>query len=570
MKLIEHLNNLKTAAKNRIPEIVQGEYERCVKSCEGEAMFGGGQLLYKLAFDEKDDRFSAVRAAFLPRALSCSGRENARAYAKLNELKEVLKKHDMLIGGCKNTIQDLKRSAANCRKSGDRESLTAIRCDLDKARDALEEAIRAKDETIRQVNFASARASAMVVDYGLLNATDERMSADRELRQAEIKRLGYGPNNKRRDEVPRIEYAEDTYENVMTKLWDTFYTDMKSLDGEFQDRGLISDIRGKIKEAVEKMSFQAGKYPSLKDITHTALYRQIKKKTGKPTPTFDEISKGGYGLHAEYLGSGFGQKNDCHLYHVRQEVGTRLKPRKVEYDLLVHRPFPSHAQVQGWTLSPGDKPYVTPIVSLPDLKSASSKSYVTNDYSTGRSLLGGSLLVATFVGEFINEEVTLPRWLVESFQRIDAIDSQLAESAGVPLRSLELSERGNKIQTVRRSDRPECVEWVHSYEQAWYRRNRLFAKARRCREAIFKTAAARIARLHTHLIEDPVDLAALKRNLTRDRRRDNALSVRNRRNFQVAAPGELRRILRQSSLDRSIKVTTESSSRTCSQRTYQS
>lgn len=491
-----------------------------------------------------------------------------REYAKVGvwRAKQELAKHDMLIGAAKKAVKELKMQGASCRRAKDREGMEAVRNEAEMADKSLQEAKANKEAAIKILNIAESRCSQIAVDWEPLKASQAKMKSDRESRKAELKRLGIvGPNDKRRHDVPVPQYTDGTYENAVTAMFEKFYSDQKELSARYQKLGLHSTIRAEILDAIADMTFTCDPLKPGDIAPHSSLSVQIKAKSGHSAPTFDELMAGSYGLAIQYVGSGTGKNNDCHLYHIRQDVGTRDVPRVAEYDMLLHRPIPANASMQRWTLVLGEKPYVTVMIGKTVVACESKTSYVTNDYSTGRQVAGGGLLVCHFLGEHINEPVYLPGWLVEKFQRVDELDEMLAESAGDLLKSLGLSERDHKITTIRNSSSQfsECADWLSRFDRTWNARNKMLKQARGCRDAIFHTVAARVSKLHTHLIEDPIDLAELKRNKTRDRRRDHDLSDRNRRNFQIAAPGELRRILRETNLDRSIKITTEHSSRTC-------
>jgi hypothetical protein len=508
---------------------------------------------------------------------------------KAGELKKQLATHDMLIGGLTHEMNELTSLHAAEKSKGGDVSRIGNQIKLLKVR--LAEAKVAKKVAVKELN---SYAAYQKTQYEIVQAAGieyrERcaaFAARLKQRSEEIDALGYGPSSHLRRDYPWPQWDVGSFEEARHERLRKFDKDTKELSRQFQLKGLHSDIRAEIVKAVEAMTFENWRPPrwdemqpcnslslQLKSTKRTdydaqpTIVKGRKKYPKKevPCPTFDELLASGWsGLKLTYLGSGSGGRDDCHLYHVAQNIGTADDPQWIEYDILLHRPWPKHARLQQWHVQIDERPYVTVILSTEGEADPQPVSYVANDYSTGRERADGGLSVAHFVGESINEEVYLPSWLVRRFHDVYAIDAAMDKSAGDLLESLGLSTKGNKIRAIRRAavESLRASNWLDWRDREWARRNKLHSRAINARRHIYRVAAYRIAKLHTHLIEDPAELATLKENKNRDRRREKSLNDTARRNFQIAAPGELRKYLRESKLDCSIKVKTAYSSRTC-------
>jgi hypothetical protein len=484
---------------------------------------------------------------------ACVAFEAARA--KHHDYNRLLAHQDMVIGALRKEKADLRAQKADLSEVTDKLNAanTEKKCLAD-TRD------KYKSECVDVL--WSARSEAKKEYDTRREAYHAALKAVSDL----AKSLGYGPNNHRRKELPTPEYAEGSWEFAYQTVSYQFGRDKKALGARYQAAGLHSGIRGEISTAVDEMEFTCSDRP--RPAPYNTLPLQFKKTAKKDCPTFAELEQRCQGLKLTYLGSGAGKRGDCYLYEVEQQIGTSGKPRTITYELMMHRPWPKDAKLQRWALRlRDDREYVSIILSReastePDTRPT---SYVANDYSMGRMRDDGGLSVAHFVGEHINEEVYIPSWLVNKFRAIEDMDAAIDASAGKLLTDLDGSLRGDKLVTIRRlaETSMRAQEWLAWRSKEWSYRNKLHRQATRAREHIFQVAVARISRLHTHLIEDQVEIAELKRKKTRDRAKGDGLRDETRRNATIAAPGELRKFLRASGMIQDIKVGTANASRIC-------
>lgn len=480
--------------------------------------------------------------------------------AKHAVIAEQLAHCDMIIGGLKKQKSEARKAKTDTAIIQEQldSANTAKKCLADE-RDAFKRTVVDPLHAMRHVGYQE--YNARLASYN---------DAIKEVKKSVA---GLGPNHSARKAIVLPSYPADSFEHAHQQMNANFDVAIKALGKEFQSLGLASGIRGEVTEAVSAMKFTFDRQPFTREYDSFPVQFKKDNKRGIECPTFAELSTGRQGLQLTYLGSGAGKNNDCHLYEVVQQIGNKAAPAELRYDLLVHRLWPVNARCQRWTLRmDSSKSYVTVILAQPPVVAVCDQPiYVTNDYSMGRTRPDGGINVCYFLGANINEEVFIPGWLVEKFHSIEAVDAMIDKSAGELLSSLDVSLKGNKLVTIRRlaETSASARTWLVWRDREWARRNKLHHQAINARQNIFQTAVARVAQSHTHLIEDQIELADLKRKKTRDRAEPNTLNDSVRRNNQIAAPGELRKYLRASGLIMDVRVETANSSNICPHCTHQ-
>lgn len=402
----------------------------------------------------------------------------------------------------------------------------------------------------------------------------------------QLKAEGVGPNSSRRKEARWPTYAAGSFEARFEEIRATADAGHKALRNKYQKLGLHEGTRGKIDKDVKDIKDTGLEYrPRMKPVKSDSFVLQFKKQKGRcftlADLVIDKAAKWESGrwsfLVLKYLGHGQGKRDDSYLYAVRQNIGTAKRPVYIEYQLMMHRRIPENAELAKWTLRlNGGRPYVSPIFDHAGMPRKTGNCVFTCDYSFGRLDDDGNLVVCYLLGDHINEELILPAWLVAKFEACAQIDEWLAGEAKKFFEALGKKTKGCAIRAIYGliakyenhgegdvHDYNRAVKWIAWYHSEKAQREKLFSQAARARDNIYLTAAARVARLHSHWIDDPMNIAEGKRKQSRDKAVPDVLPDIVRSRAFYAAPGKIRKAFRKKGLIQDRKIKTENSSRTC-------
>ncbi len=251
------------------------------------------------------------------------------------------------------------------------------------------------------------------------------------------------------------------------------------------------------------------------------------------------------------------------LWHVTQQIGTSAESRIVEYEINVHRPFPSDMVIQRWTLDVqkemvlwrsrnGDCRYVERLraTAQPVARTAGRDKPIgsgTLHYRLGSEIVAGGVRVAKFWGEHVNESIIVPASVIAPLMSL-ASAQQAADSAANDFllsRGVAVNGRLTGYPLLRSyiSDQPGDVAaqaWRDSLALSLYRAAREQQRAQRRLVDIYRVVANRVCSLHADIHHDATDLSKAKRYATRNLLQRDEREQYERTIAFLCAPGKLR------------------------------
>lgn len=248
------------------------------------------------------------------------------------------------------------------------------------------------------------------------------------------------------------------------------------------------------------------------------------------------------------------------LYGVRQQVGTSVAPRWLNYAISDASLSPQQ-RIMRWSRVTRQRRtrggrfvyrrYVVPVCADLPLRETGVGMCA---YKLCWTRTGDGVLVARLWGEGLHERLVVPEWLLA---RIGAVAT--LQSACDDLANAQLLGRG--AATGRRQGVEALSDYVRenpdddrsaSLLDDCHRRlqtaTRGAESARRCVEEIYKVTAARLRRMFASVHHDSIDLAKLKRYDSRDLLRVDKVPLKSREILHAVSPGKLRLWLKQCGL----------------------
>lgn len=245
------------------------------------------------------------------------------------------------------------------------------------------------------------------------------------------------------------------------------------------------------------------------------------------------------------------------LYDVSQQIGTKDGDRLLVYRVKFHRPLPDDAIVQRWTLKvDGEKRYCIPILKNHGLTKQTGQGTIAYDLTWRRCKDG--IQVCHFWGDHINEALVIPQWLIERRLAVKteqaACDSEcnalLMTRGDTPQANERQGMAALEVYAAKHHDDPRLANKLADCNRRMKAARKLETKAIRTIETIYEMVAHRVAKLHSHLVADEIDLCELKRYDTRDLLTRDRIPRKSREYLAAVAPGKLSARLKQSGLAR--------------------